>query len=87
MLFQYDIQPLTSQIRLTQSLDADNTTPDIVSSCASVDSEDTPLVPNEAGTHGWEFWLQPPQMEEKYWRSVEVGSVITFDMELAAGKW
>ena len=75
-----------SQIRLTQPLLANNTTPDIVSSCASVDSETTPLTPVADQTHGWESWLQPPQMEKKYWRSVEVGSVVTFDMELAAGK-
>lgn len=74
-----------SQVRLNQRLTENNTTPDIISTCASVDSKEHPLTPVAAATHGWEFWLQPPQMEKRYWRSTEVGSVITFDMELTVG--
>lgn len=60
--------------------------PDLKPQCASVDSKKTPLQPLMSETKGWELWEQPgTHGEKKFWRATEVGSIITFEVDLQVG--
>lgn len=71
---------------MAQRLDASNVQGEIRPTCQSVDGIGAPLEINKQRTQGWGTWKLPPAYKKEYWRTTELGSVITFDMDLTVGK-
>lgn len=82
----YRHQLADCQIRLAQKLEPKNVQADIQPSCKTVDYFGSYLEPNQAGTQGWEIWKLPPLEKQKFWRTTDIGSVITFDLDMSIGK-
>jgi hypothetical protein len=84
---------LIVQARLAQKLDHESSQPPIQPACLSLGYFGDTLEPIENlapsrknTTKAWEIWKMPPKGDMQFWRSTDVGSVITFEIELTVGK-